>query len=568
LLTVVLSTWAVAPSVVQPKDKGETDTPQRLAGSDWKAEIGLALKKTVSVDFKEQPLTEVAAYLRECTGAAVLIDRRALDDVGMAQDTPITGKFSDMSLHSVLRHLLRPLELTWDLRDGALLITTPEEAEGFLHTAVYEVVDLVKPAVSSTPEEYDYDSLIDLITSIIVPQTWGSVGGPGAIEAFRGGVVVSQTADAHDQLRDALALYRKAKQLAEKHSESPPTAASVDIVEDDPAMTRITPALVTPMTFDLSDSPLHDVVEFLAAQTKSNVILDARALDDVGIGADEPVTFQAENIQLRHALNHMLRDLDLTWIVRDQALVITTPEEAESFPTTRAYPVADLLGKTVDIDMFGAPMRPADHGDLVSLINSTVAPSTWDEVGGPGSIGFCPHIDVLLVSQEPRVHEEIADLLAKVRQHLAESSETSTAPVSEAASEKTTLVIYHVPTVAVSRRTTSSSESAPAGIMGQFGGAVTPGPGAVGQPGERAAGRPAIIPEQELLAVITELIEPGSWSERDDVYSRAIPGRLIIRHTDAVHRQISRLLGRLGGTYRSVPATSMGGGGGMGGGFF
>ncbi len=36
----------------------------------------------------------------------------------------------------------------------------------------------------------DFDSLIDLITSTIEPQSWDEVGGPGTIEPFRGGVAV------------------------------------------------------------------------------------------------------------------------------------------------------------------------------------------------------------------------------------------------------------------------------------------------------------------------------------------------------------------------------------------
>jgi len=513
------------------------------------------MERSVSVKFMEQPLTEVVDYLRGQIKAVVLIDRRALDDVGIPQDTPITAKFSDMSLRSVLGYLLRPLDLTWDLRDGALLITTPEETEGRLHRVVYDVVDLVKTADPSTPEEYDYDSLISLITTTIAPQTWDAVGGPGAIEAFRGGVVVSQSTHVHNQLQEMLTSYREARQLAEKYAESPPPFPSVRFIPQDPVVSKIKRALGTSVTLDLLDSPLHDVAEFIAAQSSVNVIVDHRALDDIGIGADTPITFQAEGIQLRHALSHMLGDQELTWLVRDQALLITTPEVTECMLTTRAYPVADLLGRIVDIDMFGAPLRPASHNDLVEFITSTVAPSTWDEVGGPGSFGFCPHIDVLLISQDPHIHEEIADVLARVRRHLSETAETSPSQDSQRGTEKTTLVIYHVASAAASPQPAPSLKPTPAGVTGQFGGAVIPRAGGSGRPGGQMSASPAIIPEQELLALVTELIEPGSWKKRDDVYSRAVPGRLIIRHTGAVHRQIGRLLERLGVTCRPVPSS-------------
>ena len=78
----------------------------------------------------------------------ILIDHRALDDVGMAGDVPVTFKLSDVSLHSGLNLLLRPLDLTWAICDEVLLITTPEEAENMLIPLVYDVGDLVNVATN------------------------------------------------------------------------------------------------------------------------------------------------------------------------------------------------------------------------------------------------------------------------------------------------------------------------------------------------------------------------------------------------------------------------------------
>lgn len=57
----------------------------------------------------------------------------------------------------------------------------------------------------------------------------------------------------------------------------------------------------------------------------------------------------------------------------------------------------------------------ADFDTLIELITSTIAPTTWDEVGGPGSIqGFDTNLS-LVVSQTQEVHEQIADLLDQLR---------------------------------------------------------------------------------------------------------------------------------------------------------
>ena len=57
----------------------------------------------------------------------------------------------------------------------------------------------------------------------------------------------------------------------------------------------------------------------------------------------------------------------------------------------------------------------ADFDSLIELITSTIAPQSWDEVGGAGAIqGFDTNLS-LVVSQTQEVHEQIADLLDQLR---------------------------------------------------------------------------------------------------------------------------------------------------------
>ncbi len=57
----------------------------------------------------------------------------------------------------------------------------------------------------------------------------------------------------------------------------------------------------------------------------------------------------------------------------------------------------------------------ADFDSLIELITTTIQPTTWDEVGGPGSIADFPTNLSLVVSQTQEVHEEIVDLLEQLR---------------------------------------------------------------------------------------------------------------------------------------------------------
>lgn len=553
--------------------------PQPSADAkDWRADIASALEKNLSVEFDEQPLNEVVEYLRKQTGVVLLADTRAMDDVGLAYDVPVSAKLSDMPLRSLLRHLLKEFDLTWTVRDGVLLITTPEEAECCMETEIYNVLDLIKLRDQAAPDEYDYDSIINLITTTAEPHSWDTVGGWGSAEAFRGGVVITQTRDVHDQIVDMLAVLRKAKEIAEGHTDKAPPTACVDPYADDPAVVKIERALEGSLTFKFTETPLHDVAEFVADKCEINVVLDRRAMDDVGLGVDVPITFSAENMRVRHALVHILKDFELTSLCRDHALLITTPEEAESILANRVYPIADLVGESVGTDLFGDPQRLWGHDHVIELVTSIVAPETWDCVGGPGSIESCRHIDVLIVSQTPDVHERIVELLGRIRQHLAKCEDSPAVAEGTRKPDTTRLVIYNVPTaesnIIAPRPATpqpkagvgQKEESVDGGSgLAQFGGISTTGIGG-GVPAYQIAspGIQILIPEDELLSLITDLIEPDSWQEREDVYAKAVPGSLIIRHTDAVHRQIRQLLGRLN-ALRQLPGGFIGGMGGMGG---
>jgi general secretion pathway protein D len=57
----------------------------------------------------------------------------------------------------------------------------------------------------------------------------------------------------------------------------------------------------------------------------------------------------------------------------------------------------------------------ADFDSLIDLITTTIKPTTWDSVGGPGSISSFETNLSIVVSQTQDVHEEIEDLLQQLR---------------------------------------------------------------------------------------------------------------------------------------------------------
>ncbi len=78
------------------------------------------------------------------------------------------------------------------------------------------------------------------------------------------------------------------------------------------------------------------------------------------------------------------------------------------------------LGGTPTPGGFGGPGgagggTQADFDSLIELITSTIDPTTWDSVGGTGSIAKFETNLSLVISQTQEVHEKIVDLLEQLR---------------------------------------------------------------------------------------------------------------------------------------------------------
>jgi tetratricopeptide (TPR) repeat protein len=179
--------------------------------AEARAKIEAELREPTQLEFVETPLTDVIDYLKERHKIEIQLDRRALSDVGIGTDTPVTRNLQGVSLKSALRLMLRELELTYIIKDGVVLITTPERAESELETRIYPVGDLVLPSGSTDGSQADFDSLIDLITSTIKPTSWDEVGGPGSIKPFATNMTVtlSQTQEVHEEIEALLERLRQ-----------------------------------------------------------------------------------------------------------------------------------------------------------------------------------------------------------------------------------------------------------------------------------------------------------------------------------------------------------------------
>ena len=118
---------------------------------------------------------------------------------------------------------------------------------------------------------------------------------------------------------------------------------AIDLANTGGAEEKILTELEEETTFDFFETPLEEVAREISDLHNITVVLDKQALEDLALDPSEPISKELSGITLRSALRLMLRDLELTYVIADEVLQITTQERAGSSLVTKVYPVGDLV---------------------------------------------------------------------------------------------------------------------------------------------------------------------------------------------------------------------------------
>ncbi|MFT5522861.1 MAG: general secretion pathway protein D [Pirellulaceae bacterium] len=254
------------------------------------------------------------------------------------------------------------------------------------------------------------------------------------------------------------------------------------------AEVKIQRALSEKVDVQFENQPLSQVIATLGQMVGINVFLDPKGLHAEGYTKDEPISLSLpQPISLRSVLNIILDARNLSYVIQNEVLMITSEQTRDMDVHVQTYYVADLVvpipnfvpsyniglpaaireahlaqggagrlanagrmpltlaagddgsqnsvnplalaqmqdggsmnGSSTSSMGFGpggmgGGAAAADFDTLIDLITSTIAPQSWDDVGGPGSIEGFPTNLSLVVAQTQEVHEQIADLLEQLR---------------------------------------------------------------------------------------------------------------------------------------------------------
>lgn len=357
------------------------------------------LEKPLDFEAHDTPLQDVARLIGEKAGLPISFDRKAFEEAGFDPETPVTASASGLSLARGLDIVCRPLDLAWTVEEDGIRITTVERSQEDLIRHIYEVSDLT---------EKDFQTLIMIVQSI-EPNSWNTVGGIGSIEpdASDAGtfLVVSQPLAVQRQISGMLDCLRRLKAMPPEQRS--PLASDGYWSAAEPAA-RVRKALEAPyVDAAFNEIPLSDALRQMSKKAGVPLAVDFRACDNAGFDLDTPVTIASTTLPLARLLDRLLSPLGLTYVIADDRLTVTTKDKAAEILSVAVYPVHRLVGTS---------KKSRSFGSLINLIHSTVEPSTWNSVGGIGSIEpVGGDVPCLVIGQTTAGHRAVDAFLRSLR---------------------------------------------------------------------------------------------------------------------------------------------------------
>lgn len=158
-------------------------------------ELRTQLLQKAGAYYNQEPLENVVKIMSEQCNLPILIDRQALEEIGLTTDVPVTLRVKQATARSILRLALQPLKLTYVIKDEVIQITTQDAGEEIQAVRVYGL---------SPRMQAQANAVMSTIEAMASPSTWEAVGGPSKLCQIENVIVVSATEDIHQEVEQLL----------------------------------------------------------------------------------------------------------------------------------------------------------------------------------------------------------------------------------------------------------------------------------------------------------------------------------------------------------------------------
>lgn len=137
-------------------------------------------RRLPSVQLQGQPFTDAVDFLKDVTGANILVNWKALEADSIDKQTPVNAELHDVKFSKVLDVILQQAgagKLGYTIDQGVIEISTTDELNKQVETRVYDIDDLL------LNEQFEPLQLSDTFLSQGGPQVQGGSGGGGNTSA-------------------------------------------------------------------------------------------------------------------------------------------------------------------------------------------------------------------------------------------------------------------------------------------------------------------------------------------------------------------------------------------------
>jgi hypothetical protein len=162
------------------------------------------------------------------------------------------------------------------------------------------------------------------------------------------------------------------------------------------------------ISVEMTEFSFSEAIDYLEKLTGQSFLVDRRAVEEAGVTYDGTKVNLKLKATTRSILKRFLADLNLTYIVKDEHIQITSIARAREETTTRTYYLGELASQ-VDVrygPLLGRLQMIENVNRIITLITQTVEPQTWkvNNPEAPGTIAFDPISMSLVIKQTAEFH--------------------------------------------------------------------------------------------------------------------------------------------------------------------
>ena len=286
---------------------------------------------------------------------------------------------------------------------GGGMFSLPVQALGPAVIGMGTSSDIFHETHSSEPVSLETMSIESFLANVMRSLTlwkWLEIDGEGgAIQAGKGCLIVRQNSQAQFHIAGILEGLERLLDPKSPSKSTPLRRIGYPYEED----TDIFASLSKLKNLEIDNQGLENALQQIATEAGCRLLIDAPTLADEGISSDQPVKCHLHKLPLGICLKKLLEPLQLTYVVEEGVLVITTIAKADETLSIRVYDISNCHKIT----------KPLSYARLLSTL-ADLTSGKWLELEGEGGQAELLSSKHLLVLQTQQVHSEIELLIEEL----------------------------------------------------------------------------------------------------------------------------------------------------------